>query len=111
MTQDRVDMFIMANQKYFPPEKVVFIRERLMQMDESRFMYFSAVEYKDPTMLLIISLFLGAFGIDRFLLGDTGLGIAKLLTGGGCGIWTIVDWFTVQKKTREYNFNLIASNL
>ncbi len=55
--------------------------------------------------MLILSIFLGSYGIDRFLLGETGLGILKLLTCGGCGIWTIIDWFSVQQKTKDYNFN------
>lgn len=39
----------------------------------------------------ILSLLLGSFGADRFYLGKVGTGIAKLLTGGGFGIWAIVD--------------------
>ena len=41
---------------------------------------------------------------EWFLLGDTGLGVLKLLTCGGCGIWWLIDLFTVQKKTRQYNY-------
>ena len=40
---------------------------------------------------LIISFLVGWFGIDRFYLGYTGLGILKLITFGGCGVWYIVD--------------------
>jgi len=40
---------------------------------------------------LILCLFLGVLGIHRFYVGKTGSGIAQLLTGGGLGIWTLVD--------------------
>lgn len=49
------------------------------------------MENKSKTTTLIISIFLGQFGIDRFYLGHTMLGIIKLLTAGGFGIWWLVD--------------------
>ena len=52
----------------------------------------------------MISILIGGLGIDRFMLGDTGLGVLKLLTGGACGIWTIIDWFLIQGRTREQNY-------
>ena len=40
---------------------------------------------------LLLALFVGTLGIDRFYLGHTGIGIAKLLTFGGCGVWALID--------------------
>lgn len=105
MTQDKIDMYIMTNQKYLPAEKIVFIKQKLQEADENKFALVSAVEFKDPTTILLVSIFLGTLGIDRFMLGDTGMGILKLLTAGLCGILTIIDWFSVQKRARELNYN------
>lgn len=111
MDQNKVDMYVMTNQKYFPPEKIMYLKEKLAAMDENKFAMVSTVELKDPTTILLVSIFLGSLGIDRFMLGDTGMGILKLLTGGCCGILTIIDWFTVSKKTKELNFNNIMTVL
>ena len=105
MDQQKIDMFIMTNQKYFPAEKTVFLKEKLRTIDEEKFSLVSTMEFKDPTTILLVSLFLGALGIDRFMIGDTGMGILKLLTGGCCGILAIIDWFSISKKTKELNFN------
>ena len=105
MDQQKVDMYLIANQKYFPPEKTAYLRERLLAASDDRLVLLSTADLKDPTTLLLISIFLGYLGIDRFMLGDIGMGVLKLLTGGCCGILTIIDWFTVSGKTKELNLN------
>jgi len=51
----------------------------------------SAVGGKDWLVALLLSIFLGGLGIDRFYLGYTGLGILKLITCGGLGVWWLID--------------------
>jgi hypothetical protein len=112
MDSQKVDMFLMTNGKYFEGYLIPQIRERLLQMDDSKFVYLHSINLKDPTISLIISLVGGGhLGIDRFFIGDIGLGIAKLLTCGGLGIWTIVDWFVIMGRTREVNFERLQRAL
>ncbi len=103
--KQKIDMFMMTNQKYFPAEKLMYLKDKLKNCDAEKFDMLSLTELKDPTTYLLISLFLGSLGVDRFMLGDVGMGVLKLLTAGCCGIMTIIDWFTVMKRTKEQNFN------
>lgn len=109
LDQQKIDMYIMTNQKYYPEEKIVYLKDKLRTMDDEKFSLISTIELKDPTTLLLVSIFLGVLGIDRFMLGDTGMGILKLLTAGCCGILVIIDWFTISKKAKEVNFNKLMS--
>ncbi len=107
MNVQTVDNYIILNQKYFPGDKIFFLKERLYAMDEQRFSMLSTVELKDPVVILIISMFVGGLGIDRFMIGDIGLGVLKLLTFGVFGIFTIIDWFLISGRTKEKNFNQV----
>jgi TM2 domain-containing membrane protein YozV len=44
---------------------------------------------------LLLCWFLGVFGVHRFYTGHTTLGVVQLLTLGGCGIWTIIDFIII----------------
>lgn len=103
MESQKVDMFMMTNAKYFEGHHLNAIRERLLSLDDSKWGLVQTMQFKDPTTSIIVSLLGGGLGIDRFMIGDTGMGIGKLLTCGGLGIWTIIDWFLIMGATREKN--------
>ncbi len=104
-------MFIMSNGKFFESHQMNMIRERLVALDDSKWAMLLTIQFKDPTTSLIVSILAGNLGIDRFMIGDSGLGVGKLLTCGGLGIWTIVDWFQIQNATREKNMQKIQQFL
>ena len=107
MEAQKVDMFIMSNGKYFESNQIAVIRDRMLAMDDSKWAMIQSLPLKDPQTSLIVSILGGSLGIDRFMIGDTGLGIGKLLTCGGFGIWAIVDWFMISAATRQKNMEKI----
>jgi len=52
-------------------------------------------EPKDWIVTLLLSFFLGCLGVHRFYTGHTGIGVAQLLTLGGCGIWAFIDFIII----------------
>ena len=94
---------MLANSKFFESHQLGLIREKLLSMDDSKWGVIQTLQFKDPTTSIIVSLLAGSLGIDRFMIGDTGMGVGKLLTCGGLGIWAIVDWFLIMGATREKN--------
>ncbi len=111
MDQQKVDMYIMSNSKFFEAHQIPMLRDMLLQADDSKFLALQTANTKDPTTMIIISLLAGGLGVDRFMLGETGMGIAKLLTCGGFGIWTIIDWFVIMGRTRELNMQKVQMAL
>jgi TM2 domain-containing membrane protein YozV len=61
------------------------------------------------TLVLIMSIVFGQLGVDRFIMGHIGLGILKLITLGGCGIWWLIDLIMIATKHKyegvEWQFN------
>lgn len=86
------------------------IRESVPEAQRTNFDLQLAISERNVTVALVLSLLLGTFGIDRFYLGHVGLGLLKLITLGGFGIWTIIDWFRIMGLARSRNIEA-ASNL
>lgn len=110
MNESELNLFLAVNGKYFSSNRLCQVKESLMKADNEGYRKVIDLPYIDPLTMFIISIVGGVFGLDRFLLGDTALGILKLVTAGGCGIWILIDWFTVKQRTEEYNFRLFTES-
>lgn len=63
----------------------------------------AAARSKSATAAILLGVFVGYLGADRFYAGQVGLGLVKLLTCGGAGIWWIVDWFLIGGAVEQAN--------
>ena len=95
--------FLSDNQNMFNKADLFRIKDELKSMSANQLLVLNDMEFKDPTISLILSVCIGGLGVDRFYIGDTGLGVLKLITGGGLGVWWLVDLFLISGKTRENN--------
>lgn len=111
MDSNKVDMFFMSNAKFFAPEAIPGLKLQVEKLSDDKFILLQSAGLKDPTTILIVAILAGGLAIDRFMLGQVGLGILKIITLGGLGIWQIVDMFTAQSRAREFNMQQIQKTI
>jgi len=101
MEQNKVDMFVGMNVENFKQQDLMLIKQKLEQMDDSKFSFIQGAEYQKPSTILLIAILLG---MERFWLNDIGLGILKVVTCYGCMIWWLVDILSAKERAKKYNF-------
>lgn len=106
MEQQQVEQLIAIYCNKLPLEAIHVIKDKLLTMDYNAASIILA-QAKDPTISILLSVLVGSLGIDRIYIGDTGLGIIKLLTCGGCGIWWLIDLFLIINATKQKNLQLL----
>ncbi len=83
--------------------EIIDMAASLTTEERHNFMNIIENELQNPVELFGWNVWLGWLGIDRFIVGDVFLGLLKLLTLGGFGIWLIVDCFLIGNRTRAKN--------
>jgi len=89
-------------------DEAAYISKVMESMDDEtadRFTRVYRARRKDPQIILLTCLvgFFGVAGVHRFIIGQIGMGILYLLTGGLCAIGTIVDIINYKNLAFEYN--------
>lgn len=112
MEKSKSDALYMQYQDIVPQEQKFNLKRSLEKASDDCYDNLTTVKTYNPIVVLICSIFLGGLGIDRFIVGDIGLGVCKLLFGVFTfGIWPLVDIFFCYKKAKEKNLNNILSAL
>lgn len=101
MNAEKVDKFLLLNESKIPDYEISI--NQLLELDETKEMQLQTSRLISPAMMLLISIFFGMLGIDRLLLGEFKYGFLKLITLGGLGLWTLVDWFLIMDATKRHN--------
>lgn len=93
---------------------IMHLKEKLEKMSDEERDSFSVklltLNLKNPIVGLVLSILLGGLAVDRFYVGDIGLGILKLILSlffVGI-IWVIIDWFKISGRIKKDNYSKIA---
>ena len=102
MKPELVQAFLLKNGECFDMIVLQDVQQKLADLDDSKSALLMGLSLQNPTLMLIIAIILGW---ERFFLDDIGLGIIKVITCYGGGVWWLIDIFTAQRRTYEYNYN------
>lgn len=109
-----VENFLLSERHKFPVSRFGEIRSWMMTLNDKQIDMLYKLDYKDTTIMLLVSIFVGYLGVDRFLLGDIKNGLFKLclflcsfliIPGIIALVWWIMDIFKIGNLTKEYNYN------
>ena len=97
---DKLDIWFIQNGKYFPQDSIFNLQDKLSKLPESSIRLLFGLDLKNPTVMLLLCMFLGFFSIDRFMIGHIGMGILRM------GIWLV--WF-ILLVAHSINVNIAAT--
>ncbi len=112
MEQTKVAALLAHYKEYIPEDQILLFKNALSNAKDEAYDTLMAVPMKSSTKTLLLSLFLGGLGVDRFYVGDSGLGVAKLLLGWiTLGIWPLIDIFLCHKQAKKKNLQKLMMGI
>lgn len=113
MEQSKVYSIMMQYKELIPAENLPQLQRALENASDCVYERVSFLPTRSPLITLLLSVFCGAFGVDRFYIGDIGLGITKLLLCTPCiiftfgigSLWTLLDIYFCYEKAKKMNFD------
>lgn len=100
--KSKVDFFMAANANKFDAGVLMEVRKTLSGMTDNQFMALQAVWFREPALIFAIAFICGW---ERFFLDDVLLGVLKIITLYGLGLWWLVDLFTAMSRAKKFNYN------
>ncbi|WFA74887.1 TM2 domain-containing protein [Streptococcus suis] len=112
--------YILSKSSYLPSDKLFILQKELEDLDDEALNVLMMVEMRQPLVALILAIFFGEFGVDRFYVGNKELGFAKLIAFAvsfvtlfiligfllflGLYSWKVIDCFLIMRACKEANF-------
>lgn len=128
MTQENVTLVHNKYKKLVPKESVDILKSQLSTSSDDCVDTLMSLRMRSRILVMLISLFFGGLGVDRFYLGNISLGVIKLIfrvltivfmivtnnapeavaLGIVSTIWCLADVYYVYRAVQEYNLNTIT---
>ena len=99
---------MLKNGECFDMSVVQDVQNKLSAVDDSKSALLMGMSLQRPTVILIIAIVLGW---ERFFLDDIAMGVLKVVTCYGCGIWWLIDIFSAKQRAYEYNYKKFTQTL
>ena len=89
---------------YLPKDETQDLLMELNSAKQNKYPLCMSFQPKNPYITLVLSIYCGFLGFDRFYIGETGVGVCKLLFGLlTFGLWPFIDIFVTYKRCRKKN--------